>query len=407
MVTAGVFLIIRCSAIYENSYLALFLITFIGWLTALFSAVTGVLQNDLKKVIAYSTCSQLGYMVFACGLSNYNISMFHLMNHAYFKALLFLTAGAIIHALADEQDMRKMGGLLQVLPFCYSMMLIGSLALMGFPFLTGFYSKDVILEIAYANYNFSGIFTFWLGLASAGLTSFYSFRLIYLTFIGNPNGLKIFMQNARDAPYILGFPLLLLSFFSIFFGFASKDLFIGLGTPYWNNSIYTLPAHLVIIDAEFSSIFMKWLPVIVSISNAVIAFSLYFYGANFLYKIYQKSVGHTYYVAINRKLLFDKLQNELIAVNLLQVSYSITYKLIDKGLIELIGPNGFVKTTMLVGKTSANLQSGLLNHYSFLMFVAVICFISLIMLFVVLKIYVGTHIYFLLLFTWIFIITNN
>lgn len=407
MVTAGVFLIIRCSVIYENSYLALFVITIIGGLTALFAAITGVLQNDLKKVIAYSTCSQLGYMIFACGLSNYNVSMFHLMNHAYFKALLFLTAGAIIHALADEQDMRKMGGLLQVLPFSYSMMLIGSLALMGFPFLTGFYSKDVILEIAYANYNFSGIFTFWLGLLSAGLTAFYSFRLIYLTFIGNPNGLKNSMQNAHDAPFPLAFPLLVLSFCSLFIGFISKDVFIGLGTPYWNNSIYIAPAHLVLIDAEFSSVFMKWLPVLVSISSAVVAFFLYSYGMNFLYNIYKTNVGHTYYVLINRKLLFDKLQNELIAASLLKVGYSTTYKLIDKGLIELIGPNGFGKTTTAISRSVINLQSGLLNHYSFFIFVAVICFISLITLFIVFDIYIGTPIYFILFLTWIFILINN
>ena len=146
MVTAGIFLIIRCSPIFEYSENALSIVTFVGALTAFFAASIGVFQNDLKKVIAYSTCSQLGYMVFICGLSGYNIAMFHLFNHAFFKALLFLSAGSIIHAVADEQDMRKMGGLLNLLPFTYSMMLIGSLSLMGFPFLTGFYSKDLILE---------------------------------------------------------------------------------------------------------------------------------------------------------------------------------------------------------------------------------------------------------------------
>src|SRR3989338_2795459 len=182
MVTAGVFLIIRCSPLMEYAPDILILIVFIGALTAFFAATTGLFQNDLKKVIAYSTCSQLGYMIFACGLSNYNLSMFHLINHAYFKALLFLAAGSVIHALADEQDMRKMGGLVKLLPYTYIMMLIGSLSLMGFPFLTGFYSKDVILELTYSKYTFSGNFAYCLGLISAFFTSFYSFRLLYLTF---------------------------------------------------------------------------------------------------------------------------------------------------------------------------------------------------------------------------------
>jgi NADH-ubiquinone oxidoreductase chain 5 len=190
MVTAGVYLIIRCSPLYESSGFALVVITIVGAVTAFIAGTIGLVQNDLKKVIAYSTCSQLGYMVFACGLSNYSVSMFHLINHAYFKALLFLSAGSVIHALNDEQDMRRMGGLLQVLPYTYVMILIGSLALMGFPFLTGFYSKDVILEVAYSNYNLHGTFAHLLGVFSAGITAFYSFRLIYLTFVSNPNGFK-------------------------------------------------------------------------------------------------------------------------------------------------------------------------------------------------------------------------
>jgi len=158
MVTAGVFLLIRCSHIIEYSSTGLILIVIVGSLTAFFAATVGVVQNDIKKVIAYSTCSQLGYMVFACGLSNYSTSIFHLFNHGFFKALLFLSAGSVIHAMADEQDLRKLGGIIKTIPFTYSMMLIGSLSLMGFPFLTGFYSKDAILELAYANYTFDGTF---------------------------------------------------------------------------------------------------------------------------------------------------------------------------------------------------------------------------------------------------------
>ncbi|MAE59581.1 MAG: NADH-quinone oxidoreductase subunit L, partial [Halobacteriovorax sp.] len=174
MVTAGVFLIIRCSPLFEYSPTMLSVITFVGALTAFFAATAGTVQNDLKKVIAYSTCSQLGYMVFSCGLSGYAVSLFHLANHAFFKALLFLSAGCVIHSLSDEQDMRRMGGLVKLLPLTYTLFLIGTLALTGFPFLTGFYSKDVILEIAYTHYSVSSLFSYWLGTLTAGFTAFYS-----------------------------------------------------------------------------------------------------------------------------------------------------------------------------------------------------------------------------------------
>lgn len=179
MVTAGVFMIARCSPLFEYSSFALLVVTVLGAMTCFFAATTGIVQNDLKRVIAYSTCSQLGYMVFACGISNYALGVFHLANHAFFKALLFLSAGSVIHALSDEQDMRKMGGLANLLPLTYSLMLIGSLSLIGFPFLTGFYSKDVILELAYSKYTLHGNFAFWLGSISVLFTSYYSFRLLF------------------------------------------------------------------------------------------------------------------------------------------------------------------------------------------------------------------------------------
>ena len=199
MVTAGVFLIIRCSPIFEYSPTMLSVITFMGALTAFFAATAGVVQNDLKKVIAYSTCSQLGYMVFSCGLSGYSVSLFHLANHAFFKALLFLSAGCVIHSLSDEQDMRRMGGLIKLLPLTYTLFLIGTLALIGFPFLTGFYSKDVILEIAYTKYDVSSLFSYWLGTLTAGFTAFYSFRLLYLTFLGENNAYKSVMKSVHES----------------------------------------------------------------------------------------------------------------------------------------------------------------------------------------------------------------
>ena len=182
MVTAGVFLVARCSFIFENFTEVLNFVAIIGALTAFFAASTGLFQNDLKRVIAYSTCSQLGYMVFACGLSGYSVGIFHLSNHAFFKALLFLSAGSVIHAMGDEQDLRRFGGLRFFLPITYISFVIGSLALVGFPFLSGFYSKDCILEIAYSSWSSQGIFTFILGTLSAFFTAFYSYRLLLLTF---------------------------------------------------------------------------------------------------------------------------------------------------------------------------------------------------------------------------------
>ena len=235
MVTAGVFLLIRFSPLIEFSTTTLNFMIIIGSFTALFAAFTGTFQNDIKKVIAYSTCSQLGYMVFCCGVSCYNISLFHLFNHAFFKALLFLSAGSVIHAINDEQDMRKMGSLISFLPITYSAILIGSLALTGFPFLTGFYSKDLILEnvnlLRNNNLNcYFGTLSCYFGTLSACFTSFYSFRLLYLTFINNTNLSRKITYQIKESSLFTLIPLFILIFASIFVGFLFKDLFVGLGT---------------------------------------------------------------------------------------------------------------------------------------------------------------------------------
>ncbi len=397
MVTAGVFLIIRCSPIYEYSSDVLFFIAIIGAITAFFSASVGVFQNDLKKIIAYSTCSQLGYMVFACGLSNYSVSIFHVFNHAYFKALLFLSAGSVIHALSDEQDMRRMGGLIRVLPFTYSMMLIGSLALMGFPFLTGFYSKDVILEIAYSKYNFLGTFSHWLGCFSASITAFYSFKLIYMTFLGNPNGFKSSIQGAHDAPFPMGFPLAILGFLSIFIGYLTKDMFIGLGTPFWNNAIFVLPQNLNIIDSEFIPIYVKWIPFFASLIGSLSSIFIYHFFARSLFKIYTLSnVFNSVYVFFNKKWFFDRLQNELLISPLLKIGYSTTYKLVDKGLIELFGPSGLGKSALKLSKQVSLLQSGKVNQYAFLIFILLIVFISITLIFSLFGSYVNSEFVFII-----------
>ncbi|KAI3859953.1 hypothetical protein MKX03_010720 [Papaver bracteatum] len=221
-VTAGVFMIARCSPLFEYPPTALIVITSAGATTSFLAATTGILQNDSKRVIAYSTCSQLGYMIFACGISNYSVSVFHLMNHAFFKALLFLSAGSVIHAMSDEQDMRKMGGLASSFPLTYAMMLMGSLSLIGFPFLTGFYSKDVILELAYTKYTISGNFAFWLGSVSVLFTSYYSFRSLFLTFLVPTNSFGRDIKRCHDAPIPMAIPLILLAFGSLFVGYLAK-----------------------------------------------------------------------------------------------------------------------------------------------------------------------------------------
>ena len=250
LVVAGVFLIIRCSALFENSQTTLLVVSIFGSLTAFFAASVGLFQNDLKRVIAYSTCSQLGYMVFICGLSHYSVSIFHVANHAVFKALLFLSAGCIIHGLSDEQDLRKMGGLMYIFPVSYVMVLIGSLALIGTPFLTGFYSKDCILELAIAANTQMGNFCYFLGCSAAFCTSFYSFRLMFLTFINPTNTYKSYILNAHEAPIRMIFPLMVLALGAIFYGFLSRDLIIGLGSLYYN-SVFTQYDNFNIIDSEF------------------------------------------------------------------------------------------------------------------------------------------------------------
>jgi NADH-ubiquinone oxidoreductase chain 5 len=301
MVTAGVFLIARTSPLFEYTLNMLSLVTVVGACTAFFAATVGLLQNDLKRVIAYSTCSQLGYMVFACGLSNYSVGIFHLVNHAFFKALLFLGAGSIIHAVADEQDMRKMGGLKKLVPFTYSMMVIGSLALIGFPFLTGFYSKDVILEVAYGKYTLEGHFSYILGTLGAFLTAFYSTRLIYLTFLSSPNGYRAVICSAYDSSYQITTSLLLLVIPSVLIGFYAKDMIIGFGSDFWGNAIFTNPENMNRVDSEFIIHIFKILPVILSLLGVTSSFLLYLFSSKLLVQLKMSAIGKKFYNFFNKK----------------------------------------------------------------------------------------------------------
>ena len=373
MVTAGVFLLARCSPILEYAPTASVVITIMGAMTAFLAATTGLMQNDLKRVIAYSTCSQLGYMVFACGLSSYSVGVFHLANHAFFKALLFLSAGSVIHAMGDEQDMRKMGGLLNLLPYTYGMMMIGSLALMGFPFLTGFYSKDVILEVAYGSYSIKGHFAHWLGSISAFFTAFYSLRLISLTFLRPVNGLKQIVSHVHEAPFLMAFPLCVLAFGSIFIGYVTKDMMIGPGTDFWGNALFTLPEQLAMLDAEWIDTSVKLVPLVLSLSGAGSAFILYNYNFETLYNWKTSLVGRKIYTFLNRKWLFDKVYNEVLTQNLLTFGYKHTYQNMDRGIIELLGPNGVATTIYARSLSITRIETGFLFHYVFSIILGLVC----------------------------------
>ena len=369
MVTAGVFLIARSSPLFEYTPLILKVITVLGACTAFFAATVGLLQNDLKRVIAYSTCSQLGYMVFACGLSNYSVGVFHLSNHAFFKALLFLGAGSIIHAVADEQDMRKMGGLKNLVPFTYSMMVIGSLALIGFPFLTGFYSKDVILEVAYGKYTSEGHFSYVLGTIGAFLTAFYSTRLLYLTFLSSPNGYKSIITAAYDSSYQICISLAILSIPSVLIGFYTKDMFIGLGTDFWGNSIFVLPKNMNMIDAEFIDHTFKILPVILSILGATTSFMLYTFSSKLLFQFKISFLGKKIYNFLNKKWFFDKVYNEYVGQFFFKFGYNISYKIIDRGIFEIFGPMGLSRSILNKSILISKLQTGYLYHITLIMLI--------------------------------------
>lgn len=360
IVTAGVFLLGRCSPLFEYAQGALYIVSIVGGITAFFAATTGLVQNDLKRVIAYSTCSQLGYIIFACGCSQYSVGVFHLANHAFFKALLFLGAGSVIHGLCDEQDIRKIGGLRRLLPFTYAIITVGSFSLMGLPFLTGFYSKDAILEVAYAKYSYSGHFAYILGSCGAFFTAFYSIRLVYLCFLSSPNGYRPVIVNAHESSILISLPLGVLAIPSIFLGYIIKDVFIGLGSPFWANAIFMLPSNS--LDAEFLPSFIKLLPVFLSVFGGVCAIYFYTYKSYDLYKLKISSYGRPLYTFLNRKWFFDKVINEFISQFVLNLSYHTTYKVVDRGLIETCGPAGLSKVLKALTNSLHSLQSGSFYH---------------------------------------------
>jgi proton-translocating NADH-quinone oxidoreductase chain L len=394
MVTAGVFLIARCSPIYEYAPDALGLIAFAGGMTAFFAATTGLVQNDLKRVIAYSTCSQLGYMVFACGLSHYDLGVFHLANHAFFKALLFLGAGSVIHAMAGEQDMRRLGGLSQALPFTYTMMFLGSLALVGFPFLSGFYSKDALLEVACAHYTLSGDFTYILGCGAAFCTSYYSFRLVSLIFMGEPKAPRKTYEGIHDAPFPMAFPLILLGFGSLFTGFLGKDLFVGLGTPFWGNALGGSASHTTSLEAEYISQEMKHLPFVLTVIGASLGLCL---NSPLLspqvYKMKLSSFFRSIYIFLNRRWLFDKVYIDWIGRPSLTFGYQVSFKSIDKGVLEILGPFGITESIRRLLVHVREIQSGLIYHYAFMILLGLTFLLTFLSLDLLIGLWVDIHLW--------------
>jgi NADH-ubiquinone oxidoreductase chain 5 len=364
LVTAGLYLLIRSSPLLEFSSTALLIITLVGASTAFFAATCGLVQNDLKRIIAFSTISQLGYMVMAVGLSQYNVALMHVVNHAFFKALLFLGAGAVIHSFSDQQDVRRMGGLIKFLPFTYSVMLVGTLSLLASPWLTGFYSKDLIIELAYGQYSFSGIYAYILGSITAGFTAFYSFRLISLVFLTVPNGPKNVYLNSHEANLSVIIPLFILALFSIFFGFIFSDLFVGIGSDFFGNSLFIHPKNISLIEAEFSlPLIIKLLPAILSLLGATLAIFLYNYSSHIIINITETYLGRKIYTFLNGKYFFDIIYNNYFITEGLKLGYNIS-KILDKGVIELIGPYGLSSSLTNTGINISKLDTGIITTYS-------------------------------------------
>ena len=365
MVTAGVYLLMRSSPLIEYSNTVLVFCLWLGAITTIFSSLIGLFQQDIKKVIAYSTMSQLGMMVIAVGLSSYNIALFHLVNHAFYKALLFLGAGAVIHAVADNQDFRKYGGLRGFLPLTYSVMLIASLSLVAFPFMTGFYSKDFIIESAYGQYYFSGTAVYFVSTIGAMFTTLYSVKVLYLTFLTNPNGPLINYKHAHEGDIFMSLPLIILAVFSIFFGYITKDIFIGLGTSFFiDNSLFIHPSHEILLDTEFAvPTLFKILPLILTVSLSVLSIVLCEFIPKVLTQFKLSRLGYNIFSFFNQRFLIELFYNRYITDMVLKLGGQTT-KVLDKGSIELIGPYGLEKGLISLSGKISKLDTGVITSYA-------------------------------------------
>lgn len=376
MVTAGVYLLMRASPLIEYSSTVLILCLWIGSITTVFSSLIGLFQQDIKKVIAYSTMSQLGMMVIAVGLSSYNVALFHLVNHAFYKGLLFLGAGAVIHAVTDNQDFRKYGGLIRFLPLTYSVMLIASLSLVAFPFMTGFYSKDFILESAYGQFQFSSIAVYFIATIGAMFTTLYSVKVLYLTFITNPNGPLANYKKAHEGDIFMSLPLIILAFFSIFFGYITKDIFIGLASNFYaDNSLFIHPLHEIMLETEFAvPNFFKLLPLLLTVILSVVSLILSEYLFSLLIKFKFTRLGYNIFSLFNQRFMIELLYNKYITRFILNLGGQTT-KVLDKGSVELLGPYGLEKGLVKLSKGLSSLNTGIITSYALYILVGLIIYI--------------------------------
>jgi NADH-quinone oxidoreductase subunit L len=358
MVTAGVFLVVRCSPIYEYSELALNLITIVGMTTAIFAASVALVQTDIKKIIAYSTCSQLGYMFFAAGVGAYNIAMFHLFTHAFFKALLFLGSGSVIHAFKDEQNINSMGGVWKKLPYTYVLMIIGTLALTGFPLLSGFYSKDAIIEFAYLRDNTAGYYAAGIGIFTAFLTSIYSWRLIFKTFHGSYNNKSIKIEETHESPLVMLLPLIILSIGAIFAGFIFKELFFD--TNFWGNSIFFLEP----LSEEHPPMWFLLLTPILVCSSIPISYYLFVKNKDLPNSIVE--INKPLYNFLVNKWYFDELY-EILFIKPSKKIGLFLWKFFDVKTIDGFGPDGISSLIKKFSIKANKFQSGYIYQYAFIM----------------------------------------
>jgi NADH-quinone oxidoreductase subunit L len=371
MVTAGVFLVVRCSPIFEYSQLALNIICIVGMTTAFFAATVAIVQNDIKKIIAYSTCSQLGYMFFAAGVGAYNVAMFHLFTHAFFKALLFLGSGSVIHSFKDEQDIRNMGGVWKKLPYTWILMIIGTLALTGFPFLSGYYSKDAIIEFAYLKGNGFGTLAAYIGIFTALLTAIYSWRLIFKTFHGNYENKKLKIETMHESPYVMLIPLAILAIGAIFAGFFFKEIFIGHHNEdyFWKDSIKFLLPH----STDHPPYWIIYLtPVMVVLS---IPISYYLFVSNKNITKWLADENKPLYNFLLNKWYFDELYDYMFVRPSKRLG-TFFWKSIDIKTIDRFGPDGISNLVKKLSDKAVKFQSGYIYHYAFIMLLGFSAFLT-------------------------------
>ncbi|WP_029005219.1 NADH-quinone oxidoreductase subunit L [Azorhizobium doebereinerae] len=373
MVTAGVFMVARMSPIFELSRSALDLITIVGATTAMFAATVALVQNDIKKVIAYSTCSQLGYMFVAMGSGAYSIGMFHLLTHAFFKALLFLGAGSVIHAMHHEQDMRHMGGLYKKIPFTYGAMMIGTLAITGFPFLAGYYSKDAIIEAAYASHSHFSVYAYWMTVLAAALTSFYSWRLVFLTFHGQPHDHHHY-DHAHESPLVMTIPLAVLSVGAVFGGIAFYNLFVGHDVEsFFRHSIFMASDNHILHAMHEVPGWAAYLPTGMMVAGFAVAY--WFYVVDRTVPVALAKSQDALYQFLLNKWYFDEIYNFLFVRPALWIGRTL-WKKGDGMLIDGLGPNGISARVLDVTGQVVRLQTGYLYHYAFVMLVGVAALIT-------------------------------